>query len=195
MRAAQPIKHIHMMHWLKSFRYTMNQTASQPSTHTCQRGAAILLLSLMLLTVLSGCQKRCASLNLGVVKLGVYEQYTPGPVELLEESVHHFKGPDYPQVSVPERIRQGVLSRFAPQSLAAPLIAWLQGQHFQCADSASGAICHLKVHVSREERCTLFGPTQLNRYEDVFTIVIHERERLIEEVAVTYESTTTNKGK
>jgi hypothetical protein len=184
-----------MMHWLKSFRHTMNQTASQPSVHTRQRGASILLLSLMLLTFLSGCQKRCNSLDLGVVKLGMYEQYTPGPVELLEESVYHFKGPDYPQVSVPERIRQGVLRRFALQSLAAPLSEWLQGQHFQCAESASGSICHLTVHVSREERCALFEPAQRNQREDLFTIVIQERKRLIEEVVVTYESTTTNKGK
>lgn len=46
-------------------------------------------------------------MNLGVVKLGMYYSYTPGLVELLDESVYHFQGPDLPQQSIPDRIRQG----------------------------------------------------------------------------------------
>ena len=82
-----------------------------------------------------------------MVKMGMQYSYTPGPVELLEESFYHAQGPDYPQVAIPERIRKAVLRRFALHSTTTPLVDWLQAQHFKCIPAASGLACHLDVQV------------------------------------------------
>ncbi|MBC7701231.1 MAG: hypothetical protein H7225_12630 [Massilia sp.] len=126
-------------------------------------------------------------MDLGVVKMGMQYSYTPGPVELLEESVYHFQGPDYPQQSISDRIRQGVLRRFALQSKSAPLIEWLKAQHFECAKVSSGATCHLSAKVSLQERCELFGPTKHYRYEDTVDIAIDEYDTRIEAIKADYD--------
>lgn len=183
------------MHRLKPTRCHVNRMNESPKNHACLRSAALLLASLMILAGVSGCQKRCQSMDLGVVKLGMTYAYTPGPVELLEESVYHFQGPDYPQQSISDRIRQGVLRRFALQSKSAPLIEWLKAQHFTCAKTSSGAACHLSVKVSREERCELFGPTKRYLYEDTVDIAIEEHETRIEAIKADYDFKEISKGK
>ena len=183
------------MHPLKLTTHTANNMNNSRQAQDYRRRATWLLASLAVLVAVSGCQKRCQPMNLGAVKLGMYSSYTPGPVELLEESVYHFRGPNYPQQSISERIRQGVLRRFALQSNAAPLIAWLKSQHFECSKVSSGAACHLSVKVSREERCELFGPTKHYLYEDTVDIAIEEHDTRIEAIKADYFFKEINKAK
>jgi hypothetical protein len=77
-----------MMHRINFTRRHVNRMNESLKDHACLRSSTWLLVSLMILTGVSGCQKRCQSMDLGVVKLGMTYAYTPGPVELLEESVY-----------------------------------------------------------------------------------------------------------
>ncbi|MDI1258126.1 hypothetical protein [Aquabacterium sp.] len=170
-------------------------TSKSPEAHACLRSSAWLFACLMILSGVSGCQKRCQSMDLGVVKLGMQYSYTPGPVELLEESRYHRKGPDFPQQSIPERIRKGVLRRFALQSNAAPLVEWLENQHFTCAKGLASTACHLSVKTSLEERCELFEPTQHYLFEETIDIEIQEHDTRIEAIKVDYGLKEIYKGK
>jgi hypothetical protein len=184
-----------MMAPLKPTSHNLNSMNNSPKAHAYLRSAAWLLASLMALTGVSGCQKRCQPMDLGVVKLGMTYAYTPGPVELLEESVYHFRGPDYPQMSISDRLRQGVLRRFALQSKAVPLIEWLKAQHFECSKVSSGTTCHLSVKLSREERCELFGPTKHYLYEDTVNIAIDEHDTRIAAIKAAYDFIEIGKEK
>ena len=188
--------HFHIMHPLKLTTHTANNMNNSPQAQDYRRRATWLLASLAVVVAVSGCQKRCGNMDLGVVKLGMYDSYTPGPVELLEENVYHFRGPDYPQVPIPERIRKAVLRRFALHSSATPLVGWLQAQHFKCTQpAASDVACHLGVQVSLEERCELFGPTRNYQFEQTVDIAIQAPDKRIETVKVTYGHKLINEGK
>jgi hypothetical protein len=184
-----------MMHSLQSTTRTANSMNNSPKAKANRLRAAWLIASLIALTGVSGCQKRCQPLDLGVVKLGMQYSYSPGPVELLEESRYHRKGPDFPQRSIPDLIRQGVLRRFALQSNAAPLIEWLKAEHFNCTKVSSGTACHLSVKTSLEERCELFGPTNHYLYEETIDIAIEEHDTRIAAIAADYALKEINKGK
>ena len=187
--------HFHIMHPLKLTTHTANNMNNSPQAQDYRRRATWLLASLAVVVAVSGCQKRCGTMDLGVVKLGMQYSYTPGPVELLEESRYHRKGPDFPQRSIPDLIRQGVLRRFALQSNAAPLIAWLKAEHFNCTKVSSGTACHLSVKTSLEERCELFGPTKHYVYEETIDIAIEEHDTRIEAIKADYDLNEINKGK
>lgn len=146
---------------------------------------------LMALMSLSGCQKKCnTELDWGWLKLGMHDSYTPGPVPLLDETIFQYKGPAYPQKPIPARIDAALLRQFAPGSQAQPLRAFLAKQHFACAPSATGSICHLTVTVSRQERCSIFDSTRQSQYQDTIDIFIEEASGNIKNISSQYNTKT-----
>jgi hypothetical protein len=140
---------------------------------------------------LSGCQKKCnTELDWGWIKLGMYDNYTPGPVPLLDETIFRYKGPDYPQKGISTRIKESLLRQFAIGSQAQPLLIFLKNQHFDCTPTATGASCHLTVTVSRQERCSVFESTRHYQYQETVDIFIEEAIGNIKDISSKYSTKT-----
>jgi hypothetical protein len=118
----------------------------------------------------------------------MYDSYTPGPVPLLDDTIFQYKGPAYPQQSIPARIDASLLGQFAIGSPAKPLITFLENQHFTCTSQANGSICHLTVTVSRQERCHIFEATRHYQYQETVDIFIEEAIDNIAKLTTKYDS-------
>lgn len=140
---------------------------------------------------LSGCQKRCESLTIGPIELGMSERYTPGPAPLLDETIFKYKGPDYPQVAIPVRIESALTRQFPLGSATSPLISALQAQHFACEPIEHGQRCHLSVTVERKERCSLLDAPHHYTFSESVDISIKEEAQRITHITATYDTKNT----
>jgi hypothetical protein len=124
------------------------------------------------LLCLPGCQKRCANTNLGWVQLGMGVTYTGQPIPLLEETIYKYKGPDYPQKGIPQRISEVLLRQFPEGTEIQALVSHLQSQHFTCQAEQNQTACRLTVMVSIWERCRIFDDTKYySEYETIDVII------------------------
>lgn len=141
----------------------------------------------MVLVCFTGCQKRCSDWDLGWVKLGMYESYTPGPVPLLDETIFHYTGPDYPQKSIATRIEESLLRQYPAGGFAAPLVAALTKQYFTCVASEVGVKCHLSVMVLKDERCHLLEETRHYKLKETVDILIGEADGRVKTISAVYD--------
>lgn len=149
---------------------------------------------LVFVALLSGCQKRCESWDLGFAKLGMHYSFYPGPVELLDIARYKYKGPDYPQTSVADRMKTHILERHPLDSPAAPLQHWLTSQHFTCERQARDLHCHVAIETTLEERCSLLDRSDTHKFNEIIDLVIQEDKATIKAVTVTYDIKPKSEG-
>jgi hypothetical protein len=182
--------HLHIIRTTHKWPSPRTKTLTMHRTKTTPR-FTLLAWGLLALMGLSGCQKKCnTELDLGWIKLGMYDTYTPGPVPLLDETIFRYKGPDYPQKGIPTRINESLLRQFAIGSQAQPVLTFLKNQHFDCVPNATGSNCHLTVTVSRQERCSIFDSTRRYQYQETVDISIEEAIGNIKGISSKYSTKT-----